>query len=233
MKKIIIMLIVLLSLSSCFKEKEINESLLIEKYNQETLTLDLSNNSIEEIPNLADFLTWSTLKEIKYINLSGNKIKNVKLLSFDKFTSLEEIDLSNNQITWINLQKVNSEKINLNNNEIEKISISGSWILEIDLGDNLLTFWGDIKLPSTITTLNLEKNNLQNLDWFKNYRLIKEINLNSNKLDNKDLENLKWYRNLKKLEISNNNLSEKDLERIKKFNENEVKVENESKKEIK
>lgn len=217
-KKFLIIFFIIISLSSCFKEKEISTKSLLSSYNKETYKIDLSNNSLKKIHALSKYLSWDILEETRVIDLSWNNIESIDTLAFKWFKKLEEINLSWNKIIWINLENVSAEDINLSNNNIEKVNILWNSITKINLSSNSLQYWSDIVLPASLIRLDISKNSLSNLDWFEKFKNIQNLNLMWNNLEDKHFVNLKDYKKLKNLNMSENNITKKALERINQFN---------------
>ena len=118
-------------------------------------------------------------------------------------------------LTWT---EVNN--IYMQNNYIEIIDIS--WykkLWRIDLSNNLLYFWWDIKLPSDIRHINLSNNKLTSLDWLSGLKKLKTLDLSNNALDDDDIKWLKWLNKLEYINVKWNNVSQKILDKFDKFNE--------------
>lgn len=107
--------------------------------------VDLSHNSI---PILTFDITFGT-KKLKYLNLSGNGITEIRKFVIGNISALEVLDLSNNKLTNLNDPDApfalpeNITKLYLNDNRIFKINYKTIAMLpnlnEIDLRDNQLT----------------------------------------------------------------------------------------------
>jgi len=134
--------------------------------------LDLSNKKLNEIPNLSEYDSIISLnlsnnllieinfdylpKNLKRLNLSHNQIGDEFQLNFKEFPSIEEIDLSFNNLKYIKVSNpinkfiINNNKlifVNINHKELNYLDISNNTDLS-----NIVDFY-----PNDIDTL-LRKN---------------------------------------------------------------------------
>ncbi|XP_057337578.1 protein artichoke-like [Microplitis mediator] len=84
--------------------------------------LSVSNNKIHSISKLS----FCGLSKLKVLNLSNNTLNDIVAGSFDELTALEELDLSGNEIvtlpdSWLSA-KLNLQSLYLNNNSFESLS---------------------------------------------------------------------------------------------------------------
>ena len=117
-------------------------------------------------------------------------------------------------LTWT---EVNN--IYMQNNYIETIDIS--WLKKlwrIDLSNNLLYFWNDIKLPSDIRHINLSNNKLTSVDWLSGLKKLKTLDLSNNDLDDEDIKSLSWLNKLQYINVKWNNVSQKILDKFDTLN---------------
>ena len=171
--------------------------------------LDLSGQHLKEVPKeIVDFVNLEalklsdndilhldgrlkTLKELKFVELSGNRMYSIDFSEFEgsKY-SLEEIWIRDN-----NLRKV--EGIS---NHFERLKV-------LDLGGNLLTdFPEDIQLPALVS-LDLDANQLTTLpEFLTSTTKLKTLNLSGNQLAAFELS--PSLRKLKALDLSDNPLKE-------------------------
>lgn len=117
-----------------------------------------------------DNLTLEDLKDIRYLNCSSYMIANTK--GIEKLINLTELNLANNNISKINLEK-NLELgiLQMRNNLLETIDISKNINLwSLDLSDNQVK---EIFLANNILLkrLNISNNNLVTLDIQSNLNL--------------------------------------------------------------
>lgn len=117
--------------------------------------LDIGNNFLYKMSrdnsSLFETILWS-LKLLRYIDLSGNKLRVIPTNTFSKNSKLEHIDLSNNCLSIINFSISSSNNLrvlNLSSNLFSTIDVSSraklqhwmsasfDWIL--DLTDNSLS----------------------------------------------------------------------------------------------
>lgn len=123
------------------------------------------------------------LNNLKYLNLSANKINNVDFIKL--FPNLQYLNLIGNQITNItfldNLKLIN--KIYLGANSIGKIPILKS---------------------ESLTTLDLRTNGIKLIEGLDNLKNLKELYLNDNEIS--IIEGLDSMLKLEELNLSNNKL---------------------------
>eukprot|EP01129_Flabellula_baltica_P012011 TRINITY_DN5359_c0_g1_i1.p1 TRINITY_DN5359_c0_g1~~TRINITY_DN5359_c0_g1_i1.p1 ORF type:complete len:1884 (+),score=321.07 TRINITY_DN5359_c0_g1_i1:42-5654(+) len=168
-------------------------------------TLNLSNNFISAIPDTSD-----DFNSLTSLNLSNNSITS--LSSLRKLSALVELDVSFNYLESIPSDffiRISSlRKLNLQNNKISEfppLAVRASNLLELDVSSNKLSNLGrsfeipnlktlilndnginnfDCHLPSTLTKLNLENNNLVHIPphCFEKTKNIKLFSLSHNSL---------------------------------------------------
>ena len=192
--------------------------------------LDLSNNNIEEI----DSLMMGQFPNLKKLNLSHNKIMNIKNMNNDllKFNRLEELDLSFNNIKKINKINIPSLKsIKMTDNPISEGIINFS---ELSYGADELVLENknDIfnfnylkydlnnakKIINIIFTYVIEKDNKNNILEKVNFKMI-------NKFIIKGFENVDFLINdtldtLIELDLKYNNINDISIFNNVKFNNN-------------
>ena len=187
--------------NSAFDDKVFYKA-VVDAYNSENKT------SLPYTTNLTD----EQLKSIKSVSYNGNKksdsekIKSTK--GIEKLTSLKDLNLSNNNISNIDLSKNTSLKdLNLSNNNISNIDLSKNTSLtELNLAANNIS---NIVLSKNtkLIGLGLDKNNISNIDLSKNTELI-ELGLYDNNISKIDLSK---NTALTDLDLGYNNLSSIDL----------------------
>lgn len=123
-----------------------------------------------EQPEKKDNITLDDLKNIRQLNCSSYMIANTK--GIEKLVNLTELNLSNNNISHINLER-NLELgiLQLKNNLLKTVNVSKNINLwNLDLSDNQVN---DIFLANNILLkkLNLSNNNLTKLDIHSNLNL--------------------------------------------------------------
>jgi len=164
MKKILLSILLIISLSSCHHEnknpinisdKKITSEFLKEKLYQ--WNIELSKLWLTEIPDLSKLMTWVLADEVTSISLMSNQITEIDWAKFLWFPNLKEINFSFNQIK------------------------STEWIWELK----------NLKL---LYFVDLWSNWLSDLSWLENLTQIKELILNFNEIENisvlKSLKNL-------------------------------------------
>jgi hypothetical protein len=180
--------------------------------------LDLSNMNMIEMDNttIIELLTQST--DSKAIDLSYNDIHNINIDIIPE--QYEDIDLSNNKLTILDISNKKRKNIILKNNSISEITINNVKIDFLDISNNNIR--NIVISNSEIENLNLNTNdieiirfidtNIKKLDLSFNNILIfsaypnsiEELNLSSNKL----LRIMKMPDTLIKFELGFNNLTE-------------------------
>ena len=123
----------------------------VETIVQEGGELSLINRNIKSFNELTYWFSDNELNEIIKLNLKNNNIS--KLEQLERFTSLRELNLSNNEFEYLNnnLKLIGDlEKINLSENRIVSvIGLSNIFVEKrIDLSRNNLTVLDDFPLES-------------------------------------------------------------------------------------
>ncbi|MDK2802424.1 MAG: hypothetical protein KFW09_03505 [Oscillospiraceae bacterium] len=162
-------------------------------------TLDLSHWNLEDITGIEYF------KNLKTLNLKGNKFKTVNLFNN---SSLENLDLSDNHISVYSLSSSNILKsLDLSNNDIVSIDVSAMVNLErLDISNNELTTIDLSKLTS-LFNLNLNTNDIKVLDLSENISLI-DVNISNNLIELIDVSKAD---NINSLNINDNRISSLSL----------------------
>ena len=166
--------------NSAFDDKVFYKA-VVDAYNSENKT------SLPYTTNLTD----EQLKSIKSVSYNGNKksdsekIKSTK--GIEKLTSLKDLNLSNNNISNIDLSK---------NTSLTELNLAANNISNIVLSKN-----------TKLIGLGLDKNNISNIDLSKNTELI-ELGLYDNNISKIDLSK---NTALTDLDLGYNNLSSIDL----------------------
>ena len=178
MKKYLVWLISLLILVSC-GSTQLSFEYFIEKYDRETLTLNLSDQGLQEMPDFEKYMTGSWLQDIYTIDLSDNDIQRIPEGTFDIFPNLKAIDLSSNDFKFgsdVSIPKT-IKTLSLSNNILDAIAWFNAYteLSRVDLTDN-----------------NLEDNNLSEFGWFK--KLV-ELRVEGNNISEELLESINKINN--------------------------------------
>lgn len=144
---------------------------------------------LDEIPPL------DNLFSLKFLNLSGNYINNIDIMSFAELFDLETLILSNNEITRIPANVfVNNEELNslyLDNNPLKYFFLNTSNKLE---------------------TLSLKNCYLTSFDYKSTSRLdsLNELILSNNKINSLKARDMVYMEKLTVVDLSNNSLTDLD-----------------------
>lgn len=151
--------------------------------------------------------TSLTQEEVNVTYIQDNRSLNLDNKHLSGFVNLNE---------YIGDKEINN--IYLADNAIELLDISSFKDLGgLDLSQNQIRFWSDLKLPEWIRSINLANNKLDSLNGIIWLKKIKKLNLDGNNLDDDDIV-LADFPNLKYISAKNNNLSPEVLEAIDIFN---------------
>ena len=201
---------------NCFKnltELEISNSKVanFKQISELNYLLKLSLTKIKLLDFQINEINWSQLENLVYLDISNNSIssfseclksRNVKNLKasnnkisyFTLTSSVEFLDLSNNNLGDLELSGLNLKKLNVSLNKIESFKlIKNTSLIDIDLSNNKLK------------TLNFDDQNK-----------LKILSLSNNKLDNSIYINIGKCSNLENLDIEQNKVS--SLENISTLN---------------
>jgi hypothetical protein len=162
MKHIYIKILVLF-LTSCSINKEQNRFLdSIEISSRiHNKKLDLSNMSLDRIPNLSVY-------DIEEVNLSNNKIKKFEEKLFSK--KIKKINLMNNKISgFVVIDSLGLENLNISRNKIEKIYINNFIIKNLNISNNKLLLVQMPLLSSNNTDLMGDTLNISNNKRLDNF----------------------------------------------------------------
>lgn len=175
--------------------------------------LNLAHNKINSFA--ADALTGLTIKSIKSVYISNNKLSYIAPKIYANWTSLKTIDLAANQIetadNWFSEENVVREVI-LTDNKIRNISQNSMWsqsLHHLRLDRNLISEVNS-KLTDnahSLESLDLSNNRISkiNVDAFGKNRQLKLLLLQNNLIEMVPF--LNEMRNLHMLDLSNNFIS--------------------------
>ena len=193
--------------------------------------LDLSKNNIEEIDNLM----MGQFPNLKKLNLSHNKIMNIKCLDNNdllKFIGLEELDLSFNNIKEINKINIPSLKsITMTDNPISEGIINFSELsygadeLVLENKNDILNFnylkydlINAKKIINITFTYSIENENINNILQKMNFKNINKFIIKG--FENVDFLNNDSLDNLIELDLKDNNTKDISILNNAKFNNN-------------
>ena len=165
--------------------------------------LDISNNSI------SSFSECLKSRNVKNIKASNNKISY-----FTVSSSLELLDLSNNNLPDLELSGMNLKKLNVSFNKIESFKLTKNIsLIDIDLSNNKLKVL-NFDDENKIKILSLSNNKLDDSIYINISKCsnLENLDINHNKVSL--LENLSTLNKLKSLNITNTRISEISLNDI-------------------
>lgn len=183
-----------------------NMKILVNYYSKLKVCINyllLNNNRIKNLePN-----AFSLLDELKHLDLSNNNLSFINN-DFENLKNLDLLNLSNNNISYINLTAIYADNINLSNNNLSDISIvdiEKDWS-SINLSFNKLTSMPLVK-NSRINELDISNNKLQSLNaTFISESDIKHLNASNNQIHEFKITEI--IQSLTVLDLSFNNFSE-------------------------
>ncbi|HQI69554.1 MAG TPA: DUF4173 domain-containing protein [Bacteroidales bacterium] len=174
--------------------------------------IDLSNNSFK-FDDIDLYDKFKGFKGLKTINLSGNNISNLYLLTSAKnkvinffFTWELEKDV---RPVFSNLEHLIVQSNNITNTEPLKYYPR---LKSLDLSNNTLSSVNTLAIMSELESLNLSNSGITNFDTLKSLVKLRELNISSNYIT--DLSSLAFVK-LEILNASNNQI--KSLEPLKKL----------------
>lgn len=194
------------------------------KFNQfsSLISLDMSNNCIEDIP-LVNFVGLSNLLRL---NLQKNAIEHIPSNALLALSSLEELNLAHNRIKDISLASfVGSSRLthlNLQNNFIENIPSNAFAVLwnmeELNLSHNRIQTIGKSARStnsSRLIMLDLSFNEITELKaWsFENFNQLTLLNISHSQLVSIEPDTFSPMKMLTALDLSNNFLERIDFSR--------------------
>lgn len=176
--------------------------------------LDLSELNLAGIP---DFVR--EMNSLKVINLSGNKIGGAVDGRFFP-SSIEEIDLSNNQIIEFSFREFdplalkNLNELKLSSNNLTEIPEKLYMAIELQTlwleGNQIVSVGKDIKIPSSLLAIHLDNNQISEISVGRSGLFkCREVHLSGNFLKSIPLNLLKGK--LTYLDISQNDIEDWDF----------------------
>ncbi len=141
-------------------------------------------SAYDDIPNDGQVPTVN-IKFLTSLDVSGNNIAD--LTGIEDFESIEELTISNNTISNLNISaNTKLKKLVASSNTLTTIDVSASPLLEeLIVDDNQLTNL-DISANTTLKTVSVDDNQLTNLDVSNNIALL-TINANNNDISSIDV----------------------------------------------
>ncbi|XP_014470809.1 PREDICTED: decorin-like [Dinoponera quadriceps] len=193
---------------------------------QKIISLSLDNNEISNISPLA----FRSMRNLRYLNLSGNKIPTERLLSLEGVTELQTLIINNNNpINPIKIEKHSNysavecvfeklEYLHLCNSQLKNFKIHHQMmplLTHLYLSNNSIESADIIfnNIPATLRTLYLDNNLIDQVEQNKLRNLL-ELVMNNNyitevcfdKCQKKSIP-LRGANKLKKLSLSKNQIS--------------------------
>ena len=220
MKKIILAVLVC-SLFSCElseNKKSLNKKVAIYDNNFERKLIELKYDDI-----IDGYVSKDGIKYCRFLDLSALGLFDLK--GIEAFDSLRKLNVSNNQLTSIDLSK-NTElvEINIGYNQLTSIDLSkNTGLVEINIENNQLTNM-DLSKNTKLVNLNFSDNQLTIIDLSKNTKLVgffanpQKVDFDSTRLNIDGCDSLKYFDLPEKLpESVENDLKNKGFNRSKKY----------------
>ncbi len=161
---------------------------------------------IENEKNIASIAHFASLTNLKSLTLSGCGLTNDDLNALGSLTALEDIDISNNNLTSANvLSNLTTLKhISIAKNNIIDISYmtTGAGVEYVDASGNRLTSIPEFENTDSIKTLVLSKNKITDLSTIHRYSALAILELSSNAITN--AKNIGKLSSLEALDLSGN-----------------------------
>ncbi|NLR95067.1 leucine-rich repeat domain-containing protein [Flammeovirga agarivorans] len=199
---IILILFFLLQISDFNITKNINWFILDEKeksdvsyfyLDKEDTPVFLTKNDIDIINKITEYKCYNCidisqyllnlLPNIKVLNLSKN---NIMTFNIENFISVENLDISENNIKKINVYNKNIRNLNLSSNEIDDILIDDNTNLcSLDISINRLE--NIFFVPKSIKYIDISNNKISKLIIEKSF-IIEELYATNNQISTINLE---------------------------------------------
>lgn len=168
---------------------------------------------IENEKNMTSISHFAGLTNLKTLTLSGCALTNDDLNAIGALTSLEYIDISNNNLTSANVlaNLTSLSYIVVAKNNITDISYitTGENVVYIDASNNRLTTVPDYEFTNKIEHLILSKNNISDLSTIHRYSGLIALELASNSITN--AKNIGKLSGLELLDLSDNSITNFDF----------------------
>lgn len=137
----------------------------------------------------------------------------------DRSLNMADADISG----FVSLNGLNGDteivNIYLQNNSIEVLNISEYEDLgRLNISNNGINFFGDIKYPSSIRHLDLSYNNLESLEGIQALTELKTLNVAHNKLTEEDFKVLWGLKKLQFIWVAGNDISPEFENNMNTFN---------------
>ena len=167
--------------------------------------LQLQHNEIKSVGR-----NLSNLKNLKYLRLDSNHIRNIPMPDICSLNNLTYIDLSGNNLENIDSLNVLSslEQLICTHNNIRKIANLKSLkkLEDIDVGFNELTDISGLKGLSNLKNVNIENNKIKSMQNVAILKSLQDLKIAGNVFTN--LEHIcEQFSFLEILDVSNNNIS--------------------------
>ncbi|KAL1881986.1 hypothetical protein VTK73DRAFT_3315 [Phialemonium thermophilum] len=172
-------------------------------------SLDASDNQIRNLTGvpgtvrqlkvtgnrLSSLTAWGHLMNLQYVDVSNNELSS--LAPFKNLVHLRSLRADNNEITNLDGIKYHSGLLALR--------ARGNAIEEVDLEDTRLC---------RLTELDLKGNRIRRVSHIEQLVSLSTLNLEDNQLESLDIDSEEPFSSLKYLSVSNNSLSSLDLKRL-------------------
>lgn len=160
-----------------------------------------------EVENISDIIGLEDLTELKYLDLSGNQIREIDFMG--NFPKLEFLHLKENQIKEIKgLEKLtNLAELYLSSNQITEIKGLDKLknLTVLDLSENNISKIKGLDSLFNLCYIFLHGNNIEKIEGIENLENLRELNLGENQISK--IEGLNNLENLHELNLGENRIS--------------------------
>ncbi len=158
--------------------------------------------------SIKDCSVLKNLTSLQSLDLSNNQISDISFLK--GLTSLQSLDLSVNQISDISFLKglTSLQSLDLSNNQISDISfLKGLTSLQsLDLSYNQISDISFLKGLTSLQSLDLSVNQISDISFLKGLTSLQSLDLSYNQIS--DISFLKGLTSLQSLDLSYNQISD-------------------------
>ncbi|PKS05559.1 hypothetical protein jhhlp_008076 [Lomentospora prolificans] len=188
-------------------EKRLSSLHMLDEFCGRLVSLDASNNALghlDGVPStirqlrvshnmLSELTSWDHLANLQYLDISNNDVRSLSALK--NLVHLRSIKADNNLLT--SLDGINELDglltLRARNNRIEELDFEGCGLerlAELDLAGNHIKAVKNIEKLSALTTLKLQRNQLESFRCESKAQSLRYLDVGDNKLQTLDLAGL-------------------------------------------